>query len=490
MARTLCVWYPEWPLRRPGASQDDPCQAIGVDGRVEAVNAPAFAAGIRRGMRRGEAEGICPLVVTVERDHPAEMVAFERVVAAIEELIPNVEIVEPGLVFVPVAGAVGYYGGEGPLIERIVKEIDRVAGAGFRVGVAEGPFAAKQASVKATGDPPILLIEDDEAFLASLDISTVGREELVSTFRWLGITTLGELARLPGSTVASRFGTAGLDAHRRASGRDRDLNPRDLPIGLTVSERFSPPLEDLEHAAFVARAMAGRLVETLASFGAAPFRIVVEAEAADGTVRSRTWLSADPLDDRAIADRVRWQLRAWVDGVGAGIRGGLVALRIEPANLSGAGRQLALGEDARAASETVRAFTETQAILGRDELVQAHPQGGREPGDRVAWHRWGEPPVSRRDPDAPWPGRIPGPSPALVPPTPQPFHIEWDGGMPTRVRLGSRWVTVRSWAGPWRRVGRWWKGEEPGDQYQIVTSAGAFLCEIRGGATWLTGIYD
>jgi hypothetical protein len=39
-------------------------------------------------------------------------------------------------------------------------------------------------------------------------------------------------------------------------------------------------------------------------------------------------------------------------------------------------------------------------------------------------------------------------------------------------------------------VGRWWKGEEPGDQYQIVTSAGAFLCEIKNGQTWLVGIYD
>ena len=484
------MWYPEWPLRRPGASQDEPGQAIGADGRVEAVNAAAIAAGIRRGMRRGEAEGICPLVVTIERDYSAEMIAFEPVVAAIEDLIPNVEVVEPGLVFVPVSGAVGYYGGEAPLAEQVAKEIDRAAGGGFLIGIAEGPFSARQASARAVGEPPVLIIEDDGAFLASLDISAVGRDELVATFRWLGITTLGELARLPGSAVASRFGTAGLEAHRLASGRDRAVNPRDLPVDLTVTERFSPPLEDLEQAAFVARAMAGRLVEALASLGAAPFRIVVEAEAADGTVRSRTWLSADPLDDRAIADRVRWQLRAWIDGVGAGIRGGLVALRIEPANLSGAGRQLSLGEDARAASETHRAFAETQAIVGRDGLLQAHPQGGREPGEQVTWHRWGEEPVIRRDPEAPWPGRIPGPSPTLVPPEPQPFHVEWDGGMPSRVRLGSRWVTVRSWAGPWRRVGRWWKGEDPGDQYQIVTSAGAFLCEVRGGQAWLTGIYD
>ncbi|MCH8128966.1 MAG: hypothetical protein IIC70_03585, partial [Acidobacteria bacterium] len=52
------------------------------------------------------------------------------------------------------------------------------------------------------------------------------------------------------------------------------------------------------------------------------------------------------------------------------------------------------------------------------------------------------------------------------------------------------WVPVLSWAGPWRRLGRWWQGEESADRWQIVTSAGAFLCEVRDGETWLIGIYD
>src|SRR5665811_413616 len=251
MARTLCVWYPEWPLRGPGAPQDKPAQALGADGRVEAVNAAASAAGIQRGMKRGEAEGVCPLVLTIQRDRSAEMVAFERVVVAVEDLVPKVEVVEPGLIFVPVAGAVAYYGGEGMLVERIGKEIDRVAGSGFRIGLADGPFAAKHAAAAAFGDPPILIVEDDAAFLAALDISAVGREELVATFRWLGITTLGELARLPGGAVVSRFGAPGLDAYRLASGKDRVTNPRDLPVDLAIVERFSPPLEDLEQAASV-----------------------------------------------------------------------------------------------------------------------------------------------------------------------------------------------------------------------------------------------
>ena len=455
------------------------------------MSAAAHAAGIRLGMRRGEAEAACPNVETIERDLGAEMVAFEPVAAAVETLVPRVEITQPGLLVLPVSGAVGYYGGEAPLVERVVKEIDEITGAGYRVGLASGPFAAKHAAALAAGDPPVLIVEDDAAFLASLDIGAIGSEELVATFRWLGITTLGELARLPRGAITSRFGAIGLAAHRLASGADRGIQARTIPSDLTVAERFDPPLEDMEQVGFIARAMAGRLVEALATVGTAPYQITVEAKAADGSVRSRTWRSGDPLDDGAIADRVRWQLRAWVEGPGAGVRGGLAELRIEPADLSGGGRQLSLGEDAGRDRETQRAIAATQAIVGIDGVLQAGPQGGRDPMERVTWHRWGEEAQSpSRDLAAPWLGRLPSPSPALIPPRPQPFTVEWDLGMPSRVRLGSRWEPVLSWAGPWRRVGRWWQGENAADRYQIVTSAGAFLCEVRDDETWLIGIYD
>lgn len=485
------MWFPGWALRRPGSPSAEPRQAIDDEGRVVAINTAAHAAGIRLQMRRGEAEAICPNVETIERDVGAEMVAFEPVVAAVEALVPRVEVTEPGLLFVPVSGAIAYYGGEAPLVERVVKELDDLTGDGFRIGLASGPFAAKQAAARAEGDPPVRIVEDDAAFLASLDIGTIGSEELVATFRWLGITTLGELARLPRGAITSRFGAIGLAAHRLAAGADRDVQARTIPTDLGLEERFDPPLDDIEQVSFIARAMAARLVEGLAAAGTAPYRVTVEAEAADGTIRSRTWRSADPLDDRAIADRVRWQLRAWVEGPGAGVRGGLVALRIEPADLSGEGRQLSLGEDPGRDLATQRALAATQAIVGIDGLLRAEPQGGRDPAERVSWHRWGEEaPAPARDPAAPWPARLPSPSPALVPPEPQRFTVEWDTGMPSRVRLGSRWEPVLSWAGPWRRLGRWWLGEETADRYQIVTSAGAFLCEVREGETWLIGIYD
>jgi len=461
------------------------------EGVVFAVNRAAESSGIRIGMRRREAEGICPTVLSLERDPGAEMAAYEPVMAALEDLVPRVEVIDPGLALIPVAGAVAYYGSEEAVVERVISGLEKVAGPGFRIGLAAGPFASRKAAEQATGDPPVLVVDDDAAFLASLDVGSVGREELVATFRWLGITTLGELAGLPRDAIVSRFGKAGLDAHRRAAGEDRAVVPRDLPSDYAVEERFSPSLNDLEQASFAASALANRLIGSLVPLGIAPHRVRIEATAADGTVRARTWRNPDPFDDATLAERIRWQLRAWVEGSAAGVRGGLAALRVEPADLSDEGRQLALAEDARSEAETRRALFEVQAIVGPDGLLQAEPQGGRDPGERVVWRRWGEDPAPpHRDPSAPWPGRIPSPSPSLVPQAPQPLTVEWDGGMPARVRLGSRWEPVLSWAGPWRKMGRWWEGRGPADRYQIVTSAGAFLCEVRDDQTWLTAIYD
>ncbi len=488
------MWYPDWALRRPDAPQDDPAQAVGEDGRVVAVNAAAAAAGIVTGMWRREAEASCPAVATFQADPGAEAVAFETVVVAVESLIPRVEVSAPGLLLVPVTGAVRFYGDEVSLLDRIVKEIDAVTGAGYRVGLAAGPFAAQRAAEMATADDPVFHVADDAEFLRALDVTSLGKDELAATFRWLGITTLGALADLPREAMLSRFGHDGLEAHRLAQGQDRSTMPRTVPPDLSVEERFDPPLENLEQAAFVGRSLSHRLLADPALRGATPHRVVVEAEAADGEIRVRTWRNADPFDQMTLAERVRWQLRAWLDEArrhsGAGIRGGVVRIRLAPADISDRGRQLALHEDAHSAAEAHRTLVQTQAIVGPDRILQARPQGGRDPGERVAWHRWGEDPVTRRDASAPWPGAIPAPSPALVPPDPPQLDVDWDDGLPVGVRLGSRWVEVLSWAGPWRKVGRWWDGESPADRYQLVTSAGAFLCEVREGKTYLTGVYD
>ncbi len=485
----MCVWFPDWPLRRPDAPPDRACLVVdrSATPRVVALNQFAREAGARLGMRRPEAEVLCPGGTTLEQDYAAESLAFESLVGAVEDLVPRVEVSDPGLLFVPIAGAIRYYGGEPALVARVAQTIRAEAGAGGRIGVAGGPFAARWAASMAGEEPYI--VDDDREFLASLDVEVLGKEELVATFRWLGIGTLGELASLPRPALLSRFGQAGLQAHRLASGEDRRPQARDIPEDLSVTERFEEPLGLLEQVGFAARALTHRLMEAMMGSGIAPHRVEVSARAADGTIRARVWRSADPFTDETLAERVWWQLRAWNES--AGIPGGIVQLTLSPADLSGEGRQLTLLEDVSARIEAERAVARVQALLGPDAVLEGRPQGGRDPIEQVRWHRWGDdPPAVERDPGAPWPGSTPGPSPALVPPEPRLLEVEWDGGMPTRVRLRSRWEPVLNWAGPWRKLGRWWRGEPHVDRYQMVTSAGAFLCELRDDQTFVIGVYD
>ena len=480
------MWFPDWPLRRPDVPPDRPIQILDAGDRVIAANPLAEGGGVRTGMRRRQAEDRCPGVVSLRADPGAEAVAFEVVVAVVEALVPRVEVFRPGLLLAGVDGAVRYYGGESLLAERVEKELEANVGPGARLGLASGPFAAQLAC---RAGPSPLLVEDDQAFLASLAIEVIDHEEMAATLRWLGITTLGELARLPRAAVGSRFGNIGLQAHHLASGEDRLLLARQPPATVAVETSCEEPVTDLEQAAFLVRSLVHRLLAGLAGEGVAPYRVEVEAEAADGSIRVRTWRDANPFDQATLIERIRWQLRAWVEG--GGVPGGLVRLRLTPADLSGAGRQL--GTDANPSSEAItqRAITRAQALVGSDQVLAARPQGGRDPAEQVQWFRYGEEsPALTRDPLAPWPGKLPTPTPALVPPTPSRLELEWEDGTPVQVRLGSRWVPVLSWAGPWRRTGRWWNSEGSADRYQIVTSAGAFLCEVREGAAYLTGVYD
>jgi protein ImuB len=537
--RTLCVWFPKWSLTRPDAPSDEPF--LVVDDRVAAASDDVLAAGVSPGMPRREAEALAPFARVLVRDIGEEARRFEEVVAVVENLVPRVEVVAPGLLFVPVAGAVHYYGGEEALANRVSKELDEhvspaggseqseqsgrdpqtgregvsPAGRGVvpphespcaggseqserrgvvppQIAIADGPFAARWAAAVASPGEP-LVVTDTMSFLSRLDLDTLREtmngDEMIATFRWLGISTLGDLARLPRATIASRFGPSGLVAHRLASGEDRMVDPREISDDLTTGMSFEDPLESLDSVAFAARDLAEKLMRKLRPDGIAPHAVTITAEAARGPARSRTWRSADPFTGKELSDRVWWQLRAWVES--SGIPGGITGLRIVPTDLSAEGRQLGLFSDESSLVETERALARAQAILGPDAVLQARAQGGRMPSERVVWSRWGEPATpEKRDGDAPWPGATPPPAPALVPPRLDPIEVEWDGGMPARVRLGARWEPVLTWSGPWRLSGRWWGGEGDADRYQLVTSVGAFLCVVSDGRAFLAGIYD
>ncbi|GDY29246.1 DNA polymerase Y family protein [Gandjariella thermophila] len=536
-ARMLVVWCPDWPVvaaaRAAGLPPDVPAAVLAAN-RVVVCSGVARAEGVRRGLRRREAQGRCPELVVFADDPVRDARAFEPVAVAVEQLAPGVEVVRPGVVAVPARGPAGYFGGAEAAAERIVDHVGAVAGVECQVGVADGLFAAGQAARRGLVVPA----GGSAAFLAPLDVGTLeaaaehggraarSRAALVDLLRRLGLHTLGAFAALPERDVASRFGAAAVLAHRLARGLEERPPARRRPaVELLVTETLDPPVDRVDAAAFAARALAERLHAGLAERGLACTRLGIRATTERGEELRRVWRCAEPLTPAGIADRVRWQLDGWLRGTAEerAPSAAMSVLRLDPEEVVDAGAlQLGLwrgdGEDPGAGAERAgRAFVHVQGLLGQDAVVTGVLGGGRGPADRVRWVPWGDERAPALDPDPPWPGRLPAPSPSIVPTRPASAEVLDAAGAdvgvtgrhvvtaaPERVSVaGGPARPVLGWAGPWPAVESWWAAGERRRRARIQVLLGASgqpdreepgetaLLLVREGGRWLVeGVYD
>ncbi|MEV4350716.1 DNA polymerase Y family protein [Actinoplanes sp. NPDC049596] len=402
-ARTMLLWCPDWAVVAAEIVEGVPAsEAVVVlrGNRVIACSEGARREGVRKGLRRREAQSRCPQLVVVEDDPGRDARAFEPVVAAVEEAAVGVEVIRPGALAFAARGPSRYFGGEEAAAERIVEQVAQQCEVESQIGVAEGVFAAGLAARRG------LLIPAGRtaAFLAGEPVEALERPELVDLLKRLGIKTLGDFARLPAGDVLSRFGFDGALAHRLAGGFDhRPLAVRKPPPDLEVEETYDEPLERVDVAAFAGRALAERLHDNLAAYGLACTRLGIEAVTANGQELHRVWRHDGTLTAAAIAERVRWQLDGWLTGArrGAPARptAGLVRLRLIPDGvLVHLGLQPGLWGDAGAERERAhRAFSRVQGLLGPHAVVTPVLGGGRSTDDQIRLVPWGD----ERDPARP-----------------------------------------------------------------------------------------
>ena len=520
--RTLVVWCPDWPVAAAGVDGEVPAAVVFAN-RVVACSAAGRAHGVRRGLRRREAQARCPELVVLEHDPGRDARAFEPVVAAVEALAPGVEVVRPGMCAVGTRGPSRYFGGDEALVARVaeavasvhvaksghqgvqLRDMDRVRG-DVGVGVADGLLAAGLAARRCMIVPP----EGSPRFLAPFPVSVLERPELSDLLVRLGVRTLGAFATLPVSDVLARFGTDGARAHRLARGLDeRPLVGRVPPPELIVQVELDPPVQRVDTAAFAAKGLADELHERLTGRGLACVRIGIEAETEHGEVLSRLWRHDGVLTPAATAERVRWQLDGWLAGTSvAPPTGGLSLLRLVPDQVvPDDGCQLGFWGDAGGVAERVaRALARVQGMLGPQAVVTAVGAGGRSPAEQVVLVPWGdgEPPLPRA---APWPGRLPPPAPATVYSEPVVVEVVDAGGSPVGVTgrcavtaslhrvsvSGGPWTEVTAWAGPWPVDERWWDppAHRRRARFQAVLADGsAWLLALEGGRWWAEASYD
>ncbi|MFB7721625.1 DNA polymerase Y family protein [Nocardia sp. NPDC056100] len=499
--RVVALWCLDWPAvaaaAEAGAAVTRPVAVLSAN-RVIACSATARAAGVRRGLRKRDAQGRCPELLVAQDDPDRDARLFEPVVAAVDATVPGVEVLRPGLLVLSARGAARFFGSEEIAAERLVDAVAAV-GVECQIGIADemstAVLAARRATIVETGR--------GAEFLAPLPVSELSAEpalaaperaDLVDLLHRLGLRRIGDFAALTPAEVSSRFGSDAIAAHRCSRAEpERPPSAQTPAPDLTVEYRCDPPIDRVDAAAFAGRLLATRLHESLAAAAVACTRLAIHAETESGEQFSRIWRCAEPLTPDSTADRVRWQLDGWLTRRSldrarrarrpAGTQEDsipewddapadpITLLRLEPIEVVSAGAlQLGLwggvGEDEERAR---RALIRVQGLLGGDAVRLGVLSGGRGPAERVTLVPLGEEPVPAADPAQPWPGRLPEPAPTVVWATRPEVRLEaadgspiWvtDRGLftadPAQLHWGSRSWKLTGWAGPWPLDDRWW----------------------------------
>ncbi len=528
MTRIACLFVPLFPLAARLRSEPElageavaVCEGSGSPARVVAASRLARQSGVKTGTTLAQARVILPSLIARGRDPACERSAFEALMEVAWSLSPRVEATSQDLVYTDVDGMEKMYPGAAG--ERDMAQTVVVAAEGFdlvvRVGVAGNKLAARIAA-RQPDSPTVVPVGEEARFLAPLPIRELelDRRLTATLFRW-GITTVGEIARLPADRVASRLGNAGADAHRAACGVDPGpLVPHRLPDTISESLELEWPVvtvEPLLYAVGQSLERARRRLECQ-DLACALLELELGLEP-EGVERRTVRLPAPTRDMDALLALVRLEVEARPPRAPVGA----FACVIHP-DRPRRGQLSLFGAPEIDPDRLAATLARLQARLGPEQVGSPRPVDGHLP-ERFANRPFDPPPAPKlrrsagrgrgllvvrvlRPPVAleviteerDSQNQDPGPSPRAVgddDATPRTdghrrlISIASATGATPRVQ-----GLVRVAAGPWSIEEGWWRGEPVERDYWDVELSGGGLYRIyrdrRTGDWFADGMYD
>lgn len=345
-----CLLVPAFPLRVALRGRKDlagqPVALAPPPGGVDAIGPCTWAAsraGVKPGMRLGEALATCPALVLADDDPAAVEEQWERLLRRLEGAGLAVEPVEPGCAYFRTEGIERLAGG---LRQALRRALD-AAGKEWepRVGAASRRFTALAAATVTPAGRAIVIDDPDACLfleplpLDLLPLSPERRRELST----LGIKRLGELARLPGPSVADRLGKDVTAAWKLVHGENDDrVTPREPPGEIAETLRFPDPVANAVTLERALAALLDRLLARPERGGRGARQVALAARLVGGGSWRRTVTLREPTadGDRLLAVLVprlaevpapvaELRLELGVLGEEAGVQGELVRPRGE-----------------------------------------------------------------------------------------------------------------------------------------------------------------
>jgi protein ImuB len=315
--RLACLHVPAFPLaallRADPELRGEPLavtQGRGPRARVVACSPEAVERGIAVGLSAAQAKAIHAGILLRAASPDGERAARNALCDAAYSFSPRMEDGGGGTVYLDIGDSMALHGSEHDLARSLVARA-RSLGLDAAVGVASTKIAAELAA----GQGGIVVIPPREEwrFLAPLPLGLLSPSPALdqTLARW-GIRSLGDLAALPASAVATRLGPEGAQLARRARGEDvHPLVPRPAPLDFEEAAELEYGVETLEPFLFVTRALLDRIIARLEVRGLVCGDLRLSLGLANRGRDERTVTVAAPGNDvKALLTLVRLHLEA------------------------------------------------------------------------------------------------------------------------------------------------------------------------------------
>ncbi len=438
--------------------------------------------GVQVGMRRRHAQGLCPDLEIAAYQPDRDRRAFNTVVRTINEIVPLIEVSEPGVIVFATRGPSRYFGGDEPMANKIVQALRAsiVADSQFGVGIADSRLAAHIAAhisaQNKTKAPFIVEPEKTKVWLAQKSVRVLNEfaninSETVSLLERLGLNTLQDVSKIGESVLAGRFGELGVELHRLARGDEQHpLAAVAPPPEHLCSRAFEEPVFDQQTLLNNVQTMAEEFSDYFVKRGVICVRLILKFESETGPHSERLWYRPQGLTARAITESAKWQIESRSHKSPL-VRVQLIADEVRTDTV----RQLKLWGGVTQVDETAgRAIGRLTELLGSTAVQLVKWQGGRDLQENFqlvsASHfqlRQSELVTTTDKPK--WRGSLPTPSPSVVysePPLVQ--VVDKDKNLlrvsarhelsaePKQLIINQQNYKVISWAGPWPVEEKWW----------------------------------
>jgi protein ImuB len=280
MTRIAALFIPMFPLAARLRSEPELLgealaivEGNGSNAHVVAATRRARTKGIHPGLSLAQARSIIPKLIARGRDAECERTAQEALLEVAETFSPSIEDAGDGVAFIDISGTERHFPSERELALAAIRACDAM-GLPARCGIAASKLASRIAA-ELPKSPTLVPPGGEAEFLAPLPLVRLSPAlETASTLQRWGLQSIGELAQLSESEVATRLGELGREMHYAARGIDpRPLIPRALPPEFREGMDLEWPLVALDAFLFIANAALDRLAKRLEMQGFACRRL-------------------------------------------------------------------------------------------------------------------------------------------------------------------------------------------------------------------------